>query len=297
MADTSKLYVTYEGGNSGVLQSNLDGSDIIDLAGVRNNTLPPNSVAIDSQHAKMYLACTQGAIFSANLDGSGVKWVMRQTNIDCGGIAVDPTAGYIYWTTSDSHGDHLIKRANLDGSSPITLLSNGLSGPNQISLDPVHGKMYWSDFNLGTVQMANLDGSNMQTLAGLAGGRGIAVDPYDGKLYWTSGNNGIWEANLDGTGKQQIISNPSLHYASSIALDVPDGKLFFTDSVTEHSVWQANLDGTHLVQLPGNYSAAQIPYGVAVYLAPVPEPSTVVLLSISAISLLAYAWQRRTRTA
>ena len=76
--------------------------------------------------------------------------------------------------------------------------------------------MYWADFSLGTVQVANLDGSNMQTLAGLAGGRGVAVDPYDERIYWT-GNDGIWDANLDGASKQRIISSPSINCPFNIA--------------------------------------------------------------------------------
>ena len=40
MADTTKLYVTYEGSNYGVLQSDLDGSNVTDLAGIRGTCIP-----------------------------------------------------------------------------------------------------------------------------------------------------------------------------------------------------------------------------------------------------------------
>ena len=72
MADEPSLYVTYEGGSYGVLQGNLDGSNMVDLSGVKNQVMP-NGIAIDSQHGKMYLVCTMPtAICSANLDGSSL---------------------------------------------------------------------------------------------------------------------------------------------------------------------------------------------------------------------------------
>jgi DNA-binding beta-propeller fold protein YncE len=296
MGDTAKLYVAYEGNSYGVFQSDLDGTNAIDLAGVKNYCVPIG-IAIDSQHGKMYLACTSpGEICCANLDGSGVKAITPHDVTVCGGVAVDPTAGYVYWTVHNSSlggSDHYIKRSNLDGSNCVTLLSSGLSYPEQIGLDLVHQRMYWADFSLGTVQVANLDGSNMQTLSGVAGGRGVAVDPFNGKLYWTGNDSGIWKANLDGTDKQRIISNSNINCPFNIALDIPDGKLYFTDSVFEHSVWQSNLDGTALVQLPGNYSMSKIPYGIAVSL-PVPEPSTFILLGIGTISFLVHArrWRK-----
>ena len=287
---TFKLYVAYEGNSYGVFQSDLDGSNAVDLPGVAGYCVPIG-IAIDSQHGKMYLACTSpGMICSANLNGSGVKNITPTDITELAGVAVDPSAGYLYWTVTE-YGGSVIKRANLDGSNPITLIG-GLSSPEGISLDLVNGKIYWTDYNLGTVKRANLNGTGVQTIE-TNGGRGVAVDPQHNKIYWAGygKQTGIWEANLNGTNPQLILSQANIHYPFDIALDVPDGKLYFTDSISDHSVWEANLDGTNLVQLPGNYSSAKIPYGVAVYT--VPEPSTTGLLAAGSLCILGYVWRLR----
>ena len=88
-----------------------------------------------------------------------------------------------------------------------------------------------------------------------------------------------------------------MNWLYDISLDVPDGKLYFTDSVIESecAVWQANLDGTGLVKLPPGNS--QIPYGIARYLPAVPEPSALALLAAGVIALVGYGWRRKARLA
>lgn len=80
------------------------------------------------------------------------------------GIAIDPSAGKLYWTDRDRD---VIGRANLDGSEQATLVSIGLSATHGIALDPAAGFMYWTDTGNRTVKRATLDGDDVTTLVGL----------------------------------------------------------------------------------------------------------------------------------
>ena len=77
------------------------------------------------------------------------------------GIAVDATAGKMYWTswTSDSDHDRIVQRANLDGSD-VETLRGGVA--LDIALDIQGGKMYLA--NWSEIQRADLDGSNAEDL-------------------------------------------------------------------------------------------------------------------------------------
>ncbi|MGB2987344.1 MAG: hypothetical protein WBE26_15875, partial [Phycisphaerae bacterium] len=73
-------------------------------------------------------------------------------------------------------------------------------------------------------------------------------------MYWTSsGWHGIFRANLDGTGKELLVST-GVADPISIALDVADGKMYWIslgDAPPEpmHKIQRANLDGTGVENL------------------------------------------------
>jgi Low-density lipoprotein receptor repeat class B len=73
--------------------------------------------------------------------------------------------------------------ANLDGTGVTTLVS-GKEGnaPFGIAVDGSH--VYWTDFNSGTINEANLDGSNPQIVVNDFGGDpyGLLVD--SSHIYW-----------------------------------------------------------------------------------------------------------------
>ena len=78
----------------------------------------------------------------------------------------------------------------------------------------------------------------------------IAVDELHGKLYWAEimegpGGQpaGVWRANLDGSGVQQVVSGLTAYAAEAlqIALDPIGNKLYWTKG---YELWWANLDGT-----------------------------------------------------
>ena len=98
-------------------------------------------------------------------------------------IAVDDTAGKIYWADLDAEA---ISRADLDGSNIETEFIPGLDTPMGVALDTVGGKIYWTD---GTgINRANLsDGSSPEYIVfGDSGPTGdIGFDPLTNTIYWT----------------------------------------------------------------------------------------------------------------
>jgi hypothetical protein len=202
-AANGALYVTYGGTNFGVLQGNLDGTDMVNLAGLEGYS-DVGAMAIDALHGTMYLARTDTAeVYRANLDGSDITGITPHgLGLTCAGVAVDPQAGYVYWSVNnaiDATGE--LQRANLDGSGMTTLVS-GLPSPEGIALDDAKGKMYWVDWFGQVLNEANLDGSDVQTLETLGAGIGsadVAADTVNQHLYWsewtiTDGSmvGGVW---------------------------------------------------------------------------------------------------------
>ena len=72
-------------------------------------------------------------------------------------------------------------------------------------------KVYWTEItrqNAGTINSANLNGSNVQELVAIqAIPMGIAVDTGARKLYWTNSRGRIQTANLDGSNSQNMLQN------------------------------------------------------------------------------------------
>ena len=113
---------------------------------------------------------------------------------------------------------------------------------------PIFTRLYWTDSNSNRLKSANLDGtasSDVLCSAGCAnndiavqGVQDIAVDLAGGKLYWTDfGTNRVMRSDLDGTNSESLIckigctyNNSSIDSPEGIALDLTNGKMYWTDS-------------------------------------------------------------------
>ena len=128
--------------------------------------------------------------------------------------------------------------------SHATLISlpGGTRDPRGIAVDNVNGKIYYGDGS--NIARMNLDGSSPTTLIPLSSAPGdIEVDPVSGKIYYStlfaSPGNGIFSANLDGSGETPIHNNASLAFASApatvtvndvynLSIDTAAGLLYWT---------------------------------------------------------------------
>jgi hypothetical protein len=157
-----------------------------------------------------------GRVFSLNPDGSNPKTLVTGCRLP-DGLAVDPGAGYIYWTNMGVpyRNDGSIERADLDGGNRRFIIpEGGTFTPKQLHLETNSGKLYWADREGMRVMRANLDGSRVETLIQTGeseGDRhqpcnwcvGIAVDPVRRQMYWTQesaddcGHGRIFRASID----------------------------------------------------------------------------------------------------
>jgi len=113
-------------------------------------------------------------------------------------------------------------------------------------------KMIWTDTKANTIERANLDGSNRETLvSGVTASLGITIDPIARKMYWVDigqfvvgiNDEVIRRANLDGTGIETILTTADgLRHPTDIRVDPVGGKMYWADANVSR-IYRADLDG------------------------------------------------------
>jgi PKD repeat protein len=199
-----KIYFTdFEVTDEGKIWSiNLDGTDLTELV---TGLVEPYGIALDINAEKVYWA-DRAQVLRANFDGSNVEPVTTVGGSRFSGVALDPENNKIY---SYDYWNENIHVANMDGSNQSVLIP-GVWG-YAIQIDTRNNKLYFDDQasgDEGELQVANLDGSNIQTIDNTPTRiYGIAVDASKNKLYWTARDTGeVYQSNLDGTHKRTLKS-------------------------------------------------------------------------------------------
>ncbi len=185
--------------------------------------------------SKIYFA-DGSTIKHANPDGSDVSVLIPGLSSP-DGVAVDIDADKIYWVQQSG----LIRRANLDGTGVENLLSAG-GNPHSIALDLLRRHVYWTETSGGRIRRANLDGGNVQMVVS-GGVDGLTIDPAGGKVYFTQGSQ-IRRAHLDGSANELLFSLSTPH---GLALDVPEGKIYWTDFGSDR-IQRGNMDGSGAIE-------------------------------------------------
>ena len=238
-----KIYWTEMTGESGgtVNSANLDGTDVTELASI---FATPIGIAVDAAGSKLYWTNSRGRIQSANLDGSGIKNVMQNLS--------DPTDivvsnGFIYWT----EGGNSVRRVNISGQVKIAIdVAVNLETVGGLAVGG--GKVYWTEqtsATAGTVNGANLNGTNFETLATLLSApMGISVDTAGSKLYWTNARGRVQSANLDGSMIKNVveglISPSKLAIGGANTATITTAKKATTPAKKDNAKYDVNGDGT-----------------------------------------------------
>ena len=198
-ASGGKVYWTEKtGGSSGTINSaNLDGTSATTLASILS---VPMGIAVDATGNNLYWTNARGRIQRANLDGSGIQNVLQELS---GPTDIVVSNGFIYWT----EGGNSIRRVNVSGQKIVGDVAANLGRVGGLAVGG--GKVYWTEqtgASGGSVNGANLDGTNLETLATLLSApMGISVDTAGSKLYWTNARGRVQCANLNGSGITNVV--------------------------------------------------------------------------------------------
>jgi hypothetical protein len=256
---TNRLYIrdineTFTvGSNSytpgGFLIGKLDGTNLTQLFGW-SSTFRYGKFRADLKNNKLYaIGESPYGIYSFFITDTQMtqQYITKETIISPSGIAVDKTAGKIYWT--DIMGSK-IQRANLDGSSVEEITSFRLLRPIDLALDLVNKQIYWTDLGTNDIKKANLDGTNVQIIINSADISAfpecIALDVPNKKIYYTTqGSIGIYRANFDGTNREILIRFFNQRaIGDQFALDLENKKIYWSEAGDVNAIMRANLDGS-----------------------------------------------------
>ena len=111
--------------------------------------------------------------------------------------------------------------------------------------------MYFTDVYNGHINMANLDGTNVQTIvSNLKSPEGLAVDWLSKNIYWTdSGMNTLSVSGSDGTYKKTLFDS-DMRNPRAIVLDPAQGYMYWTDwSRDAPQIEKAMMDGQERMSL------------------------------------------------
>jgi len=255
--------VFWNASGSGIVQSNLDGSNVSTF---RFEAV--HGVAVDPNQGRIYWNNpVENSLRWARLDGSDVQTIAN--NVGTGDISLDLLNGKIYWNANGSG----IVSSNLDGSGVGTFRLEAVAG---VAVDAFHDRIYWNNPVENTLRWARLDGSDVQTIANNVGTGDIALDLLNGKIYWNANGSGIVRSDLDGSN----LGTFQLEAVHGLAIDPIHDRIYWNNPVENTLRW-ARLDGSDVQTLANNVGSGAMALDVAF----VPEPGTIFVGVVVAVGI------------
>lgn len=215
----------------------------------KGDTTTPKQMQLDLKNKLMYWCDREGMrIMRANMDGTGLTTLVvtgsgPEDQLDegkhCVGIAIDPEAGYLYWTLkgAPNSGTGKMLRVGIDlpeGEDPanrkdLEVLLKDLPEPIDLEINHLTGEMFWTDRGdpprgntLNRIGMDDWDETQILT-RGLDEAIGLAMDIENDRVFVTDLSGSIYRSHLDGRAHTKIYSGKDLGQGFTGIAYVRDG--------------------------------------------------------------------------
>ena len=214
-----------------------------------------------SDKSRKLIVSNVNRIVSVDLDTAVVE---QYKGIHCYyafGIEYDLVCKMFYWTEV-AFG--LIRRVSFDNSfngSAVETIVTGLSRPEQIAVDWVNRKLYWTDHQRRVIERSDLDGRNIELVAGGIIPQAIAIDPFHQTIYWTNLlNRTIERKPLFDHYKYTIVN---VVRPSGLTIDYDNNLLYWTDRHS-YRILSCDLGGGDIRVIPVSDIFTD-PYAITVF--------------------------------
>jgi hypothetical protein len=222
------------------------------------------SMAVDGLSSKLFcLDGTVNAIWSVNLDGSGLTLIKGGLTNYPTDLALDVLNQQIYFTTSSTiQGSNTVQRMDYTGNNNVTLFTasgpvanggNGVSRCTALAVDLLNSKIFLADAGAQKIWRMNLDGTGLLAVATTAPNSfpsGVALDTAGQQVYFTvsstaQSSNLIQRVNYNGTGLTTLFTaSGSVQRCTALDLDVPHATIYLSDAgPTSPALWRLPLGG------------------------------------------------------
>ena len=272
-----------------IQRSNNDGSGLVSLIPEVQNGARFTSITVDEVGRKLYWGENRG-IRQANLDGTGVGWLIEGLPFAPTALAFDTINSIIYSIIPQGGVNYNLGVINPDGTGRNDSLAsvNGdiVAG---LAIEVSAQQLFVTRGNFSDdILRLNTDGTGLtQLVSDAIEPRAIVADSAAG-LFWSNNRaaNGIVSSGLDGSNITTIVPDDTV--ALGLDLEESESKLYWVEGTDGGQVRRSNLDGSEVETLIDGLGLNSFidAGGLVVTSTSVPEPSALTMLGVVSACLL-----------
>lgn len=223
-----------------------------------NNLSRCTAVAVDALNEQLFLIDGPSqAIWSANLDGTGLALVKNGLSGYPTDLALDVLNRQIYYTTSSTlQSGNTVQKMDYSGANNAAVFSasgpsgNVVSRCTAIALDVANSMIFLADAGAQKIWSMTIAGSGLTALAGAPNSfpTDLAVDTANQQVYFTLGAsqqsaNQVMRVNYNGTGLSNLFTaSGGVQRCTALDVDIAHGALYLSDAGA-NALWRLPIGG------------------------------------------------------